>query len=66
MDGRQEQFARAMARRRFERAAELDEAETLQPQVELAPGGGLDWPPIVMLSLVLVVVVGCGYIVLHG
>jgi hypothetical protein len=66
MDGRQEQFARAIARRRFEQAAELDEAETLQVEPELAPGGGFDWPPVLMVTLLLVVAIGTGYVAVHG
>jgi hypothetical protein len=56
-----------MGRRRFERAAELDEAETLQPQEELAPKGGLiDWPVLLMGALVLVTAAGTAYVVAYG
>jgi hypothetical protein len=66
LDERQRQVARALARRRFEAAAELDEAETLQPQGELAPEGGFDWPVVLMLGLVLIVAAGTGYVAAYG
>lgn len=66
LDGRQRQFARAIDRRRFEMAAELDEAETLQPQDELAPKRGFDWPVVLMFGLVLVTAAGTAYVAVHG
>jgi hypothetical protein len=58
LDAKQRQMARALGRRRFEQAAELDEAETLQIEPELAPTGGYDWPPILMVALLLAVISG--------
>jgi hypothetical protein len=76
LDGKQRQVARALARRRFEAAAELDEAAELQiarhpnerfePEPELAPGCGLEWPAWLMIALVLIVMAGTGYVLVHG
>lgn len=67
LDERQRQIGRAIARRRFEAAAELDEAETLQIEPELAPRGGfIDWPVLVMFALVLVTAAGTAYVAVNG
>jgi hypothetical protein len=39
---------------------------SLQPQGELAPEGGFDWPVVLMLGLVLIVAAGTGYVAAYG